>query len=365
MIPISCQSASPAIFPAQMQCDTRGLLWQTPAICRDRAVLAIEETPSGHLFVQTSTSIIALSSANGTVLWESPIQNAAKMAQLSNGNIVCLTDNASRLSLLDGSTGTCLQTINSVSFATNAPVISPCGHICTLQKNKLSITVYDEALRHVREFTLGKQVVDSIVMLENTLVATSSQALECIDLQRGLSSSIPLPTSPHTSSKASSRTLFIEYKDGKNYLFDVQTHQLIPLAISIQPQTHPLAVEDGTYGIVCQSMTHQGFEDIYTIRLVKPSGELQWQVSDCVEPRFMLANANKQIIVAFSPSHETVRLANPFQPPPSCYIKIYDLQGTKLYTHISPQPILSPLACNTQGCIYFYSDGKVHALNLN
>jgi hypothetical protein len=363
--PASCSSlsSSEAYFPAHMQCDKEGLLlWQTSTISSDPAVFTIEYAASGRLFVQTSTSIIALSSANGEVFWQSPIQNASKMRVHPNANIVCLSDNASKLQILDGSTGNCLQTISSPLFANSAPVVSTSGHICMLQKNKKGIFVYDEALRHVGAYILGEHELDNIFMLENTLVAISSQMLICRDTQKDFSQYFPLSALPRATSKASSHALFIEYQNGEKCVFDVQARAFIPLAISMQPQTHPLVLEDGACGILYQSMIHQGFEDTYTISFEEGSGKTQWQVKERVEPRFMLVDVKKRIVVAFSPSHETVRLASPFQPAPSCYIKIFDLQGRELHKHVSNQPILSPLACDANGHIYFYSDGKVQAL---
>lgn len=350
-------------------------IWQIKLGDFDAAGMLVN-CDKGVILIQTREQLIAVSAANGTLLWKQQAHDIRCAILAPNDMILHIQEGhlVSR-SLVNGTIQNQAKLIVNPSFTpqitTNNLVV-----IQEIKGDQTSLSALDLNLNKVWEIPLEKLSGSCpATILKNGIAVVSQEGVSAYSLTGeklwSRSFSEMGGKVPNLVVKLSDDTILLHSHDLKvpSLVLSVSTGQVKQVRLPHKITHTPLVLQKptGEFELFYQTQAKDlGFGNKqYQLVMVDQLGNKRWEHTSQIQPRSMIADQKGTLFIAFSPTAEQFKLYGSYHDKSPCFIKNLDADGKEISSFSPPGlgPILSPLCISPEGKLLFVDNGTLHALN--
>jgi len=340
------------------------------------AVGTLLASDKGLVFLQTPEQLIAVNTANGSVRWKQESQAIGNAILTPNDGLLHVQ--GKDLVLRSAETGDILKKLPVQANANFVPRLTT-NQLILVQEtvgDKTLLSAYDLALNKAWDIPFSQTHAQlQVYPLKDSLILLSQEGVSCYSLDGKKVWSLSVAQIggqlPNLIAKLSEDSLLLHNYSTKvpSLILTISTAQVKPIQLPDAIVGFPVVVHkpDGEFALFYQAQAKDlGFGNKeYRLVMVDQQGNKRWEVTNSVQPRFMIADQSGNLFVAFSPTLEQFNLYGSYRESSPCFVKGFDTKGSELFTYTAsnPRPILSPLSIGVEGELYFVADGTLHAIH--
>ncbi|MCE5318370.1 MAG: hypothetical protein LLG04_13550 [Parachlamydia sp.] len=347
------------------------------SLCHESVVGSLVANAGSVLIAQTPQELFGVNPANGSILWNIKAAGIGNIILAPDKRLIHFQGDGKELvirSAVDGSVE------NKIEVMAN-PMFTPrltSNQLILIQEqsgDKTRVCAFDLSLKKEWEITLpfSHSTLQAFPFKEAILI-TTEQGLQCYTLEgKSLWSLDPSHFGghiPHLVAKLSDDQMLLQFSQAglPAQVVTLSTREVKALHLPAKIVGYPIVLQkdSGEYALFYQMPPkNMGFgRQEYRLVMVDAHGRKQWEVKDNEQPRFMIADHDGNVFIAFSPTLEQFRLYGGLeQQSPLSYVRSFDANGKELYKKIpSTHPILSPLSIGIEGELYYFTNGTLHAV---
>lgn len=344
-------------------------------LCDDSVVGSLVTDADGLVIVQTSQELFKVRTTNGSILWKSKAQGIGNIILAPDKRLIHFQEDGKELVIRSTSDGSMLKKIDVAANTLFTPRLTS-NQLILIQDHsdgKTRLCAFDLNLDKAWEIDLPlTHLAHQAFPFQDSILIATEQGVQCYSLEGKSRWSLD-PSRfgghvPNLVAKLSEDHLLLQFRQAPAQVVTVSTRDAKPFPLPAKMVGYPVILQNDKheYALFYQAPPKNLGPDQqeHHLVMVDNHGHKLWEIKDNEQPRFMIADHNGNVFIAFSPSLEYFRLYGGLElTSPLSYIRSFDVHGKEISKPIpSEYPIVSPLSIGMEGELYYFAHGTLHAV---